>query len=230
MGFTEPCFQDTADDLIAQALRVGQPDNKQDPWMAGVTEETLNAAGGHQRLQFVSEKDGKPFLPFTDGVFPTPSGKIEFSSEALAARGLDPLPVFHPPTESRHTRHTGQTAYPLEFLPRKADNYMNSTFANLPGHQRMEAARTNQLEMHAEDAAVRGIKDGDTIEIFNSRGSLRMTVHVNGSVHPGVVAGQLNWNKLSPGGNNVNLLTSQRLTDIGGGATFYSTLVEVRKA
>jgi anaerobic selenocysteine-containing dehydrogenase len=57
-----------------------------------------------------------------------------------------------------------------------------------------------------------------------------MTVHVNGSLPPGVVAGRLNWNKLSPGGNNVNLLTSQRLTDIGGGATFYSTLVEVRKA
>lgn len=228
MGFTEPCFRDTADDLIAQALRVSEP-GKQDPWMAGVTEETLNAAGGHQRLQFAAEKDGKPFLPFTDGIFPTPSGKIEFHSESLAAQGLDPLPVFHPPAESRHTTLAGQSAYPLEFLPRKADNYMNSTFANLPGHQRMEVARTNHLEMHADDAAVRGIEDGDTIEIFNGRGSLQMTVQVNSSVHPGVVAGQLNWNKLSPGGNNVNLLTSQRLTDIGGGATFYSTLVEVRK-
>lgn len=225
MGFTEPCFRDSPDDLIAQALRTSQPD-KQAPWMAGITEETLNAAGGHQRLQFASEKDGKPFLPFTEGPFLTPSGKIEFLSASLAAKGLDPLPVFHPPVESRHTR---QTEYPLEFLPRKADNYMNSTFANLPGHQRMESARTNHLEMHADDAAARGIRDGDTVEIFNQRGCLRLTAHVNGSVRPGVVAGQLNWNKLSPGGNNVNLLTSQRLTDFGGGPTFYSTLVEVRK-
>jgi anaerobic selenocysteine-containing dehydrogenase len=194
--------------------------------MANVTEETLNAAGGHQRLQFASEKDGQPFLPYTDGHFPTPSGKIEFYSEALAAKGVDPLPVFHPPVESRNAP---QRSYPLEFLPRKADNYMNSTFANLPTHQRMEAARRNLLEMHADDAAPRGIKDGDTVEIFNDRGHLQMTVHVNGNVHPGVVAGQLNWNKLSPGGNNVNLLTSQRLTDFGGGPTFYSTLVEVRK-
>jgi molybdopterin guanine dinucleotide-containing S/N-oxide reductase-like protein len=227
MGFTEPCFRDTPEELIAQALRTGEPD-KQDIWMAGVTEETLNASGGHQRLQFASEKKGEPFRPFTAGPFPTPSGKIEFFSKTLAAQGLDPLPVFVPPAESRHTAQA--SAYPLEFLPRKADNYMNSTFANIPTHQRMETAFTNHLEMHADDAAARGIREGDTIEIFNGRGSLRMTAHVNGSLPRGVVAGRLNWNKLSPGGNNVNLLTSQRLTDIGGGATFYSTLVEVRKA
>jgi len=220
MGFTETCFQDTADDLIAQALRRDAPE-KQDPWMAGMTEETLNAAGGHQRLKFT-----RPFLPFASGPFLTPSGKIEFYSEALKAKGLDPLPTFHPPVESRHA---GSSEYPLEFLPRKADNYMNSTFANLPAHQKMEATHTNYLEMHVDDAAERGIQDGDMVEIFNARGHLRLKVHVNGSVPSGVVAGRLNWNKLSPEGSNVNLLTSQRLTDIGGGPTFYSTLVEVRK-
>ncbi len=225
MGFTEACFRDTPEDLIAQALRTTEPE-RQDQWLAGVTEETLNAAGGHQRLQFASEKTGEPFLPFTTGPFKTPSGKIEFFSEAIAALGVDPLPGFVPPVESRHTKNS---AYPLEFLPRKADHYMNSTFANLHGHQLMEAAHTNRLEIHTSDAAARGICEGDTIEIFNDRGSLRMTAHVNGSVSPGVVASRLNWNKLSPGGNNVNLLTSQQLTDFGGGPTFYSTLVEVRK-
>jgi anaerobic selenocysteine-containing dehydrogenase len=215
MGFTEPCFHDTPEDLIAQAL------SKPDMWMTGITEETLNAAGGHQRLQF-----GEAFLPFTAGPFNTPSGKIEFYSEAIASKGIDPLPGFVPPEESRHV---GSSKYPLEFLPRKADHYMNSTFANLHGHQLMEAAHTNRLEMHVEDASARGICEGDQIEIFNDRGSLRMTAHVNGGVPRGVVASRLNWNKLSPGGHNVNLLTSQRLTDFGGGPTFYSTLVEVRK-
>src|SRR5579883_2399911 len=215
MGFSEPCFRDTPEDLIAQAL------SKPDKWMAGVSEETLNAAGGHQHLQFAEQ-----FLPFASGPFNTPSGKIEFYAEALAAKGVDPLPGFVPPAESRHGR---SSKYPLEFLPRKADNYMNSTFANLPGHQRMESGHMDQLEMHADDAALRGIVDSDTVEIFNDRGTLRMKVHVNGSVPRGVVAGRLNWNKLSAGGHNVNLLTSQRLTDFGGGPTFYSTLVEVRK-
>jgi anaerobic selenocysteine-containing dehydrogenase len=234
MGFSEDCFRDTPDDLIAQALRV---DGNQPTWIKGVTQQALEDAGGHIRLKFESEANGEKFLPFANGGFATPSGKVEFYSETLAAQGMDPLPGFVPPMESRHeTAGNGnmRKAYPLEFLPRKADNYMNSTFANLPVHQKMENGRHATLEMHKDDAAPRGILDGDTVEVFNSRGSIRLTARVsangNASVPAGVVASRLSWNKLSPGGNNVNLLTSQRLTDIGGGATFYSTLVEVQKA
>ena len=233
MGFTEPCFRDTPDELIAQALRAGSPD--QPELMQGFTAETLHAAGGHQRLRFPGEADGKPFLPFTDGIFATPSGKIEFFSESFAARGLDPLPGFVPPRESRYAPPEQSGArqepvrYPLEFLPRKADNYMNSTFANQPGHQRMEAATTNRLEIHLEDATRRGIATGDEVILENDRGSLVMTALVSERVKPGVVASRMHWNKLSTGGGGVNQLTSQRLTDFGGGPTFYSTLVEVRR-
>ncbi|MGB6134557.1 MAG: molybdopterin-dependent oxidoreductase [Acidobacteriaceae bacterium] len=229
MGFTEACFRDSEDDLIAQALREDEPE-KQHAWMKGVTQETLRAAGGMQRLKFPEEREGG-FQPFAEGPFPTPSGKIEFYSEALAAQGVDPLPAFVAAVESRHSGE--HERYPLEFLPRKADNYMNSTFANLPGHQQMEAARTGALEMHREDAAARGIADGDEVDVFNDRGRLRLRalVHANGhALPPGVVAARMNWNKLSAGGHNVNLLTPQRLCDFGGGPTFYSVLVEVERA
>jgi anaerobic selenocysteine-containing dehydrogenase len=83
--------------------------------------------------------------------------------------------------------------------------------------------------MHASDAAARQISDADWVEIFNARGKIRLRARLDGSVPAGVVAASLNWNKLSAGGNNVNALTSERLTDLGRGATFYSTLVEVRK-
>ena len=126
--------------------------------------------------------------------------------------------------------HAAEGAYPLEFLPRKADNYMNTTFANIPVHQRMEARTAGVLEMHAVDAASRSIVTGDAVEVFNSRGSIGLMALVNAQVNAGVVAARLDWNKLSAGGANVNALTSERLTDLGGGATFYSTLVEVRKA
>ena len=110
---------------------------------------------------------------------------------------------------------------------------MNSTFANLPGHQRMEGRTAGVLEMHATDASPRGIVEGDEVEVFNGRGKITLLAHVNGHVGAGVVAARLDWNKLgwnlSGQGGNVNALTSERLTDIGGGATFYSTLVEVRK-
>lgn len=226
MGFTEECFHDSPDQLIAQALGAGEPG--QHAWMQGLTAERLAAAGGHIRLQFESEADGEPFRPFADGGFTTPSGKAEFYSESFAARGLDPLPGFKPPIESRHT-DPGNAVYPLEFLPRKADNYMNSTFANIPLHQRMESRHNHRIEMHATDALARSIAEGDWVEVFNDRGSIRLQALINTAVRPGVVAARLNWNKLSPGGGNVNQLTSQRLTDFGGGPTFYSVLVEVRK-
>jgi anaerobic selenocysteine-containing dehydrogenase len=225
MGFSEDCFRDSPEDLIAQALR-SENGVRQPQWQQGIDEAALNAAGGHIRLKFEEEAEGRPCLPFAEGGFGTPSGKAEFYCESLIAKGLDPLPGFTPPTESRHG---GDKTYPLEFLPRKADNYMNSTFANLPGHQKMEAAHRGVLEMHCTDADFRGIADGETVEVFNARGVIRLTARITPGVPPGVVASRLSWNKLSPDGHNVNLLTSQRLTDLGGGATFYSTMVEVRK-
>jgi anaerobic selenocysteine-containing dehydrogenase len=227
MGFPEPCFRDSVDELIAQALHSAEPE-KQHPWLAGITPQTLAESGGSQRLRFEEEDPQHHFLPFAEGPFPTPSGRIEFYSSTLAEQGIDPLPAFQPAPESRHV--AARDRYPLEFLPRKADNYMNSTFPNLPGHRAMEAAYNGVIEIHADDATPRGISEGDIVDVFNDRGSIPLRAHVNGAVAPGVVAARLNWNKFSAGGHNVNLLTAQRLNDIGGGPVFYSTLVEVRKA
>ena len=88
--------------------------------------------------------------------------------------------------------------------------------------------------MNNEDAAARGIAAGELVEVFNARGRLTLRAKLSGKVGKGVVAARLDWAKLggdlSGSGANVNALTSERLTDIGGGATFYSTLVEVRRA
>jgi anaerobic selenocysteine-containing dehydrogenase len=209
MGFPEACFDDREDELIDQAL------GSTNPWFSGITRERLEREG-HVSLALPVNEAGVT-LPFsTPEWFRTPSGKGE----------LVPVPVFAAPTESR----ANAKQYPLEFLPRKADNYMNSTFANIPMHQRMESKTAGILEMHASDAVPRGISSGDEVEVFNDRGRVTLRAHVNGHVVAGVVAARLDWNKLSRDGANVNALTSERLTDIGGGATFYSTLVEVQKA
>jgi len=142
--------------------------------------------------------------------------------------------VFVPPAESRGGTAAKTGEYPLEFLPRKSDNYMNSTFANIPGHRRMESRTAGTLEMHPVDAAARVVATGDLVEVFNARGRISLHAQVGEMVPQGVVAARLDWNKLSglngKGGSNVNALTSETLTDIGAGATFYSTLVEVRRA
>jgi anaerobic selenocysteine-containing dehydrogenase len=227
MGFEEQCFRDSPEEMIRQALAIGANGHSTNPGMENITLEDLKEKG-HVPLGFHGDPEGRPFQPYVTGTVPTPSGKIEFYSETLAAQGLDGLPGFVPPTESRF----GELAkrFPLEFLSRKADNYMNSTFANLDGHRKMEARKSQRLEMHPKDAEARGIAAGDAVRIWNDRGSLTLTAMLNGSLPAGVVAGQLDWAKLSVDGGNVNALTSERLTDIGAGATFYSTLVEVGKA
>jgi anaerobic selenocysteine-containing dehydrogenase len=228
MGFPEAAFEDDAETLMAQALRESSQE-KADPLMRGITRASLRANHGRQRLRFASEQmdnDSSPFRPFSDGVFPTPSGKAEFYSKTLAEKGLDAMPTFHAPRESRCHADPGM----LEFLPRKAGHFMNSTFANHPGHQQMQRETLDQLEMHPDDASLRGIEDGQAVTVRNERGTLSLRVRLSRRVRPGVVTASMGWNKTAPDGLGINQLTSQRLTDLGGGPTFYSTLVCVEPA
>ena len=222
MGFTEECFKDSEEDLIDQALR-----GTNVPWLEGITREQLEAQHSI-RLKFPQEQNGGAFQPFvSEEWFRTPSGKAEFYSETLAAQGYDPLPGYVAADESRHSPLAKK--FPLELLPRKNDNFMNSTFAGLPFHQAMEATHSGVLEMHPDDAEARGIADGDAVEVFNDRGKIPLRAKVGASVPAGVAASRLGWNKLTRDGQGVNSLTSETLTDLGGGPTFYSTLVEVRR-
>ncbi len=218
MGFEEECFRDSVDDMIDQAM------DSPNPWLEGITRERLETEG-HIRLNFEGNgaKPDKPFLPFANGNFRTPSGKALLYNESLKAQGLDPVAEFIPPEESRHTENA--KAFPLELLARKADNFLNSTFTNLPSVQAME--EVGLLEMNPADAKPRGIRDGDTVKAFNRRGELQLKAKVDGKVSPGVVAAKLFWAKLTPGNRNINVLTSEKLTDMGNSATFYSVLVEV---
>jgi molybdopterin guanine dinucleotide-containing S/N-oxide reductase-like protein len=226
MGFAEACFRDTPEEMILQALAIGPDGHSTNAGMEHITVEDLEREG-HVPLAFHRALESQAFLPYTSGPLPTPSGKIEFYSETLAAAGSDPLPGFVPPVESRWSEAAKK--YPLELLARKNDNYMNSTFANLPGHRKMETRTNQKLEMHPLDAESRGVSDGDRVRVSNDRGAIELTAMLNAHLPPGVVAARLDWAKLHPDGANVNALTSERLTDIGGGATFYSTLVEVEK-
>ncbi|MFP5237413.1 MAG: molybdopterin-dependent oxidoreductase [Acidobacteriota bacterium] len=227
MGFSEACFRDTAEEMVAQALALGEDGRSTNAWMEHIAIDDLREHG-HVPLAFHRDPEEHPFLPFAEGRVPTASGKVEFYSDALAAQGLDPLPAFVAPAESRWSEAARK--FPLEMLARKNDNYMNSTFANLDGHRRMESRHEHRLEMHPLDAESRGIGEGDAVRVFNERGSLGLTAMLNPHLPAGVVAGRLDWAKLHPQGENVNVLTSERLTDMGGGPTFYSTLVEVERA
>jgi anaerobic selenocysteine-containing dehydrogenase len=106
--------------------------------------------------------------------------------------------------------------------------FLNSSFANLPKQLRQE--ERPRVEVNPADAEARNIKDGDCVRMFNDLGSCELNAAVTTRAREGVVvAPSVWWNKLSPGGKGINQLTSQRLTDIGGGATFYDTLVQIER-
>jgi len=251
MGFEDECFRESVDSMIERALA------SPNPWLKGITRERLeqersirlNFAGNGASAATHVGTDAfvrpakrseaattAPFLPFAEGNFRTPSGKAEFYSEALKRQGLDPVLAFTPPEESRHgtgSKKNGleengskSPAFPLELLARKPDNHLNSTFANVPSVREMEP-RIGDLEMHSTDAKARGVRDGDRIRAFNARGEIVLRARVDGSVPPGVVAARLDWARFNPGGGNINVLTSEKLTDLGNAATFYSVCVEV---
>ena len=242
MGFDEDCFSETIDEMIDLALE------SKDPWMAGIHRERLER--GQVRLNFspsgsrpspsgvasrsagqpgatapapASPTQAEPFLPFAHGGFRTPSGKAELYSQAVKGMGLDPVADFTPPTESRHGNQ--ENLLPLELLARKSDNFLNSTFCNVSSVQEME--ETGLLEICAADAQARGIADGDRVRVFNHRGDILLKARVDGKVQPGVVSARLNWAKTTSRFQSINALTSEKLTDMGNSATFYSVLVEV---
>jgi anaerobic selenocysteine-containing dehydrogenase len=203
MGFDDPAFRESEDDMIRGMLASGHP------FLEGITLERLDREHS-VRLNLPS-----PFQPFAEGAFHTPSGKCELGD-------FD----YHPPRESRFGDPALRSSFPLEIITSKNDDSMNSTFGNRQSVDRQTAV----LQMHQRDAEPRGIRTGDRVRAYNNRGAILAIAEVDGVVAEGVVrAPAVRWAKLSENGSSVNALTSDQLTDIGGGPTFYSCLVQVEK-
>lgn len=216
MGYVDECFADTDEEIGSQAILSSHAN------MQGIGLERLKEQGW-QRLSVP-----ETYAPFAEGNFPTPSGKCEFYSETLAKLGIDPLPCFIPPTESVRTAPELARKFPLEMISPPAHNFLNSSFANLPSFLKSE--KEPFLEIHPNDAGLRGIKDGERVRIFNDRGAFGARARVSDRAREGVVVAlSIWWKKLTADGTNANDVTSQRLTDMGAAATFYDTLVEVEK-
>ena len=205
MGFMDTCFSDS-DETLCRAVYGDKVDFN----------ELLDK--GFATLPL-------PDAPFAEGGFATPSGKCEFFSARLAAQGLDGLPDHVPNFEVPGT----SSQYPLAMISPPARNFLNSTFVNVKSLRNIESEPV--LEMHAGDAAPRGITTGSVVRVFNQRGSYLVKAEVSDRARPGVVNGLgIWWRKFGLNGTNVNQLTSQHLTDMGRGPVFYDCLVEVSVA
>ena len=215
MGLTDPCFQDSDDQIAARAFDANSPRAIHFDW------ESLKRKGW-QKLNIAA-------APFAEGGFPTPSGKCEFYCERMLQDGLDPLPTYIPPYESVASNPQLASKYPLAMISPPVRNFLNSTFVNVKSLRTIEPEP--RLDMHEQDAAARGILDGEMVRIFNDRGSFVARARVSTKARPGlVVALSVWWKKMANDGKNANEVTSQNLTDMGKAPTFYDLLVEVEKS
>jgi anaerobic selenocysteine-containing dehydrogenase len=205
MGFTEPCFDDSEDDMIRALL------DTPSEFLQGITLERLDA-----ERSIELKRNGE--TPFAQGGFRTPSGKFEFGAASLG---------YSAPVESRLGDAGLLRKFPLELISGKNDDSMNSTF----GYRTDVDAQTARISIHASDAAARGILSGATVKVFNERGACYFTAEINDDVSAGVLrARSVGWRRNAKEQLGINHLTSERLTDMGGGPTFYSCLVEIAPA
>jgi anaerobic selenocysteine-containing dehydrogenase len=216
MGFPEPWLRQSADEVIADVLAATARHN---PLLGGLTLERLKAEGS---VDVVPEG----FVPFADGRFPTPSGKVELFSQALADAGADPLPGRFDERGDDGGR-PGDAATALQLVSGASHHFVSSSFASQRGL--LDRAGPPIVEVHPDDAAARGVRDGEELVVENGRGSFRARAVVTDAVRPGVVVSPKgHWAKLS-GGRNVNWTTSDALADLAGQSTFHETRVWLRR-
>ena len=221
MGLTDPALRDSDEEMMMQALGGATGFSPSDG--------ALKRAAPLDELRekgWIRVDVPKPHVPFRAGTkLVTPSGKIE-----IEARGFpDAIPSYVPPHESQERTPELVAKYPLALISPPAHAFLNSTFVNVASLRRTAGKPT--IELHAEDAEARDIGNGDRVAIYNDRGTFTAEAVITDRVRPGVVsAPSVWWPKLTSDRTNANHTTSQAVTDVGSGATFYDNMVEVRRA
>jgi anaerobic selenocysteine-containing dehydrogenase len=218
MGFQEPWLQQSADEVIEEVLAAMRATSE---FFQGVTLERLKAEGFVQ-LNVSAQ------APFDGGRFPTPSGKLELSSQTLEQMGHDPLPgkfrLWEDDGAYRDPTELPQEA--LTLVSGASHHFVSSSLASQKGL--LANAGEPIVEIHPEDAQRRGIVEGQMVVVYNNRGECRLKAKITDAIRPGVVASSKGrWAKLT-GGTNVNWLTTDDLADFAGQSCFHSSRVWLR--
>lgn len=202
MHLTDPIFDQTEEDLVEALIA-----STKKAWPLPLTSEAL------QKLRDCLPVD----LPLPEDYklhFATPSGKIEIKNP----RCQPPLPDYLPPHKNSE---------PFHLINAPDMRILDSSF-----NERDELTRGNimTLLIHPEDAAARGLHDGDPVRARNKRGYAHFTLKLSDRVNRGTLVTEGVWWQAYTKDGNTNRLTSMRLTDKDGGSTFYDVSVTIEKA
>jgi anaerobic selenocysteine-containing dehydrogenase len=215
MALRDPHFDKDEAQLIRELLASG------DDSVAGISYERLRVE------RSIRLNIGRPYLPFADGAF-TPSGKVEFYSASMEAAGQPALPTYTPLREGPETVDL-VTRYPLQCIVPPNRFFLNSSFSQ------SALLRSRQKEatvlISPPDAAARGIATGDLARVYNDRGTALFRAEITDDTRPGVVVIEgIWWHRFQAGGRGINVLTSDRVADLGGGPALHSNLVGLERA
>jgi len=206
MEYQDEYFQETDLEIIKKTLASDHP------YLQGISFESLMKTG------FARLNLQEPWLPHQEGKFATESGKCMFYNEGISPA----LPDYKTYDHGIH-----RNKFPLRLLTIKSTgSFLNTSHANVKRLRKV--AGVPLLAMHVQDAGDRGINDGDLVKVFNQYGELKIQVRISEKVRQGVVSiPQGYWPSLITGYSSANALTTDALSDRGGGGAFQESIVEV---
>src|SRR5437588_2878062 len=186
MGFTQSWLHAEADVVIEEVLAATARHN---PALRGVSLERLR-----QENTVALAVDSSP--PFADAVFPSPSGKVELYSQALADEGADPLPSYAGHSDDARCGESLDPRDALELITGASHHFVSSSLGNQAGLLKGEGPAF--IEIHPDDAGPRGIRSGDVVQVENARGSCRLQAVITDAVRLGVVVSPKGrWSKMN---------------------------------
>ncbi|MCL5736824.1 MAG: molybdopterin-dependent oxidoreductase [Actinobacteria bacterium] len=219
MGLEDPAFLESDEDMIRRLLEATARIN---PLYEGLDLQELAEKGWTRTAVESPDRPGP-----NSGRWPTPTGRIELYSRSLEKQGC-PWPAYTSEKEGLGSLEGMHARYPLQVISSAMHFYIGSTFQHVPSLRRWVPQQ--EFELNPFDAADREISDGDLCRLFNDRGETLGVARVIEGLLKGVVGAQKQFtSSLTPGGLNVNALTSQETSDIGDGPVFYSVMAEIEK-
>jgi anaerobic selenocysteine-containing dehydrogenase len=200
LGLTDPVFAMTPRALLGELFR-----------------------GAGQTADLAALLDGTPVSIGTRAaqVFRTPSGKLEFYAQALADQGLPALPDWQPDPAD-------VAAYPLRLLTTPGYFQSHTAFSGVAFLREREG--TPYAVLHPRDATARGLTDGQIVRLRNDNGQIALRLRVLEEIQPGVVLVPGQRPDEEAGSGTVNMLCADSYTDMGEGAAYQSTWLEVSAA
>jgi len=198
LGLDDPTLAWSAEEVARDLLASGHPH------LEGITFERLRAA------RSLKLRLPEPFRPYADGGHHA-DGKI----------------AFDPPPRAVDFEERPSETFPLRLISPPGSHVLNTSMGNLASLLAAAGGEPRML-LHPADAARYGVRDGERHRVVSARGAIVRRIDVSDAAREGVLValGQW-WPKLAPDGRSLNDLTSERLTDLGGGSSFGNAVVRV---